>query len=323
MSTNKLNKLTPEQEAKMPEYISEYTKYGLSTERIDAEKVEAKISELYNLCGQQEPVFFGPFGSPVEALRAVAYVNQCDPRLPSNTEVQLFAASDAKIRFENHDFFYGNHEVAWVAFYSFFEKECGIKLSEAKWLEIMRDLVKISGWCLFFTNSVFIVDRPTILSFDKERRRHSLTGPALAFNSKWFDPIYSIHGVTVDKSVVEKTFTWEDIEKQSNAEVRRVMIELYGQEKYILDSGMKPLHKDDYGTLYCKEFSDDEPLMIVKVVNSTREKDGSFKDYFLRVDPKCYGGVKTGLAAVASTWRNKDGSLVFKTPEDYRLSKET
>jgi hypothetical protein len=320
---NKLKELTPEQEAKIPVYAKMYTDFGISTERFDYDKAVAVWKEIYKLIKKPEPLFYGPYGSPTEALRAVAYMNEVTDRLPSNTETQLFAASSKRIRYENHDFFYGNQESAWIAFYSYLQEVGGVKVDAKRWLELMRQVMPTCSWVLAFDGYVFFVDRPSILSFDSTGRRHSLTGPAIAFNSPYFEPIYAIHGVTVDKKVVEKTFTWEDIEKESNVEVRRVMIDLYGQEQYILDSGMKPVHKDDYGTLYHKEFKNDEPLMVVKVVNSTRESDGTFKDYFLRVDPKCYGGVKTGLAAVASTWRHKDGSLVFATPEEYRLSKET
>ena len=65
--------------------------------------------------------------------------------------------------------------------------------------------------------------------------------------------------------------------------------------------------------------------MMVKVVNSTIEPDGTYKDYFIRVSPNAYGGLKTARAAVASTWRNNDAerSLVFKNPEDYNPDIET
>ena len=108
-----------------------------------------------------------------------------------------------------------------------------------------------------------------------------------------------------------------DIENERNIEIRRVKINRYGQERYLLDSDARIVAEDDFGILYRKTFFDDEPLMMVKVVNSTPEPDGTFKDYFLRVDPNAYGGLKTARAAVASTWRHKDGSLVFENPEDY------
>jgi hypothetical protein len=81
--------------------------------------------------------------------------------------------------------------------------------------------------------------------------------------------------------------TIQDIEEESNAEIRRVKMDRFGQARYLIESGAKVIHSDDYGTLYRKEVPGDEPLVMVKVCNSTPEPDGSFKDYFLRVDPKC------------------------------------
>ena len=101
------------------------------------------------------------------------------------------------------------------------------------------------------------------------------------------------------------------------------MIDLMGKEVFIKESGLKPIQKDDWGELFVKNLDGDEPLMVVKVINSTAEPDGSFKDYFLRVDPKFYGGIKTARAAVASTWRNEDGSPLFVLSDDYLLAQET
>ena len=76
-----------------------------------------------------------------------------------------------------------------------------------------------------------------------------------------------------------------EIENERNAEVRRVMMNVFGQDRFLLLSGAKAIHSDDFGTLYRKELPGDEPLVMVKVVNATAEPDGSFKDYFLRVPP--------------------------------------
>jgi hypothetical protein len=119
--------------------------------------------------------------------------------------------------------------------------------------------------------------------------------------------MHHIHGVKVDAYIVEhpEKITVKLIESENNAEVRRVMIERYGQARYLIDSGTKEIHCDDFGTLYRKEIPNDEPLAMVKVVNSTPEADGKFKDYFIRVNPKC----KTAHEAVAWTFN--------KTIENY------
>jgi hypothetical protein len=67
--------------------------------------------------------------------------------------------------------------------------------------------------------------------------------------------------------------------------VRRVMVERYGLSRYLADSGAKMLHEDELGELYRADVADDEPLVMVKVLNSTPEPDGSRHTFFLRVPP--------------------------------------
>jgi hypothetical protein len=74
-------------------------------------------------------------------------------------------------------------------------------------------------------------------------------------------------------------------------------MERYGLDRFIGDSGARAIHRDDFGTLWRKDIPGDEPLVMVGVVNSTPEADGSYKDYFLRVPPS----VKTAKEAVAWT----------------------
>ena len=105
------------------------------------------------------------------------------------------------------------------------------------------------------------------------------------------------------------------------------MVELYGETRYIADSGLKPIAQDSFGELFRKDFDGDMPLVYMKVLNSTPEQNGSIKPYFLSVNPQHYGGAagKIPHAAIASTWRtNKDGTeLFFKDYRDYRPGIET
>src|SRR5207248_1377146 len=111
-------------------------------------------------------------------------------------------------------------------------------------------------------------------------------GPAYESRDGW--GVYSWHGVTVPREVIvePKSITVGGIEKETNAEIRRVMVERYGAAKYLADSGAKLVSKDEMGELYRKEIAGDEPLVMVKVRNSTPEPDGSVKDYWLRCHPE-------------------------------------
>jgi hypothetical protein len=71
-----------------------------------------------------------------------------------------------------------------------------------------------------------------------------------------------------------ETITIADIDAEENAEVRRVMIEKYGVARYMRESKAREISRDAYGVLYRKDMADDEPIVMVRVLNSTPEADG-------------------------------------------------
>ena len=73
------------------------------------------------------------------------------------------------------------------------------------------------------------------------------------------------------------------------------MIDRYGLERYVRDSGAAVAHADEVGTLYRIDVPNDEPIVTVSVTNSTPEPDGTSKQYLLRVPPD----ITTARAAVA------------------------
>ena len=91
--------------------------------------------------------------------------------------------------------------------------------------------------------------------------------------------------------------------EEPNAEVRRVMLERFGCDRFVKDLGLKAKQQDEFGTLYRMAIRDDEPLVMVEVVNSTPERDGSLKKYMLRVPPN----VTTARAGIAWTFGMTEG----------------
>ena len=156
---------------------------------------------------------------------------------------------------------------------------------------------------MLFWDWAFISAKPKCIRRDEQYRLHCENGPALIYPDGF--SVIAIHGVRVPKNVViaPATITLRQIESQSNTEVRRVMIGRYGSERYLIDSGAEEIHRDDFGILYRKEITADEPLVMVKLVNSTPEPDGSFKDYFLRVPPT----MERARQAVAWTFCKAEG----------------
>jgi hypothetical protein len=137
------------------------------------------------------------------------------------------------------------------------------------------------------------------------KRLHNANGPCIESD---VEDLYFWHGVMVPPFVVTNpaSITIQHIETESNAEVRRVMIEKYGQPRYLKDSGATLLHQDSLGKLWVKEIPNDESLVMVEVQNSTPEPDGSVKNYFLRVPPD----IREAKQAVAWTFGMK--------PQEYK-----
>jgi hypothetical protein len=233
----------------------------------------------------------------------------------------------ASVRASVSDSVYGQHDASWLAFYKYFHDECGLTAQTDK-LKGLWMLAKSAGWAIPHENICWVSERHNILERDERGRLHSISGPACAYPDGW--GIYAVHGVLVPAGIIEDraSITVTRIEAEANSEVRRVMIDLYGPKRYLSDSGaiaVQECKPDHYlvglrsARLLRKEVDDDEPIVMVDLLNSTPEPDGSVKRYLLRVDPNAYDGEASRdcLAAVASTWRNADGSLAFKRPQDY------
>jgi hypothetical protein len=154
----------------------------------------------------------------------------------------------------------------------------------AIWYPMLQAL-EAGAWLAFFTDSkICVVTIPHVIHTDERNRLHNETGAAIA----WLDMNeYYWHGVSVSEDIIlhPETITVERIENEANSEVRRVLVERYGEGRYLEDSGAQPLLKDAYGELYRKHQPGDDPIVVVKVFNSTPEPDGTRKTYWLPVPP--------------------------------------
>lgn len=134
-------------------------------------------------------------------------------------------------------------------------------------------IAKNAFWFYPFKGICFVCDRPTFIGMDAEWRLHAIDRPAIEFSDGW--KLYYVHGVEVPEFVIKnpEKITTQLIDDEKNAEVRRVMLEIYGVDRYLRD--ITPIHQDRYGILYRKEYPDDSPLCMVRALNSTPEPDGA------------------------------------------------
>lgn len=186
----------------------------------------------------------------------------------------------------------GNQWSAWPAFISFFRHVAKLDIDYSKW-DAWETLALHSGPRVVHRDFCMISDRPEVLMVDEDNQPHCETGPFC----KWRDgtALYAIHGIRVPAFVVEnpEKITAAIVDNERNAEVKRIMIERMGFERYVKESGLQVFHADKYGTLYRNEV-----IQIVHVVNTTADADGTHREYYLPVNSRC----ETAHEAVASTF---------------------
>jgi hypothetical protein len=199
----------------------------------------------------------------------------------------------------------GQHIADQLVFYSYVHDVLGLTGLTAR-MSGVWELAQSAGWALPHRSICWVSERPGTLVRDDRGRLHSLAGPACTYPDGW--EIHAVRGVCVPAYVVERPaeISIERIDGEDNVEVRRVMIERYrlgeemsGAAAWIRDAGGERLdHDETCGTLWRRNVPDDEPIVMVEVVNSTPEPDGSRKRYWLRVP----SDMRTARDAVAWTF---------------------
>ncbi|MFF6988893.1 DUF6745 domain-containing protein [Streptomyces sp. NPDC010273] len=194
----------------------------------------------------------------------------------------------AEIRLILLDAVLGQHDAPWLAAFP----------ADDGPLDALAAVCRSAGWWWPFARVAVLSERPSALHRDEAGRLDHGDGPALAYPDGF--ALHAWRGMPVPAAFLAElpTLTPDRIRAEENAELRRVMLEYYGYDRYLTDSGARPLHRDETGTLWRIDLADDEPVVMVEVLNSTPEPDGTHRTYWLRVPPS----TRTARAGVAWTF---------------------
>ena len=208
--------------------------------------------------------------------------------------------------------------------------------------QVGRLAATCDAWRSFDGLSVF-QDPPVEVRVDAAGQVHAEDGPALRYGDGW--SVWALHGVALPRVAVEDpaaiwfadvrnatgrqrtalldrfgrerytteaTKSAELIVAEPDLNLRRVLIEAYGAERYVQAVG-DVIHTDVDGLgqprrLWRAERRGDDPLVMVEVRNSTPEPDGSRRTYWLRVPPQ----MRDCQSAVAWTFGIAPGEFVVE-----------
>ncbi|MDI2131565.1 DUF6745 domain-containing protein [Yinghuangia seranimata] len=238
---------------------------------------------------------------------------------PRNPGMERTAPTKAAVeaRAATLDAMGGQHDAAWLAAFDGLRR-CFPELAHspaAPALDAVGRVARAAGWWWPYERVVLVAERPTQLHRDENARLHSGEGAALAFPDGF--ALHAWRGMPIPADFVTglgprgSSLDATRIRNEDNAELRRVMLEIYGYDRYLSEVGAQPLHRDATGVLWRIQLPGDEPVVMVEVLNSTPEPDGSVRTYWLRVPPT----TRTARAGVAWTFG--------LTEEEYHPSRET
>jgi len=150
---------------------------------------------------------------------------------------------------------------------------------------------------------------PTRITWYRNGKKHGLDA------DKWGSISYYYEGVRIPPHFYTKpdSLTITEVLAHPNTEVRYVGIKIVGMDRVLDSENTTIIHKDKQKNQILFQIKGifDEPVSYVKVVNSTQEPDGTYKDYYLCVPPT----VKTCQQAVAWTFRLEE--------QEYQPEQET
>ena len=248
-----IESLTPAQIEDMKAHRAKYLQIGWSTEPSDRPRAEKGMLALYRRIGRlkadAKTWSYAATGDDKVDEAEVARLSEngklfgfiwfpspaaaVDTIVDSTGSYQGFSGVDGQI------------DAYWLSFYTFGIKlGCEVTEEDKAHLAEWQDVIESTGPCWPNENVCLMTERPIKASYDDRERLHNDTGPALEYKDGF--ALYAVHGVRVTKQIVmePETMKPEEISKETNPEIRRIMIEKYGPQKYLEGTGAELIDED-------------------------------------------------------------------------------
>lgn len=233
-------------------YKEKWLKVGMNTEPVDLPRAKEAAKLAYELAGYVCPDTFFVCDSPIQGV-VFAYLclqdreNEIEPYLALTPEERYqacreFIRQNADVDFSDafNSFAFGNHDVAWLAYYEVLEKEGGVEYCSK--LRGLQELAHHCGWWSPFDRAVIFQHRPCEIHLEG-REAHNDSGPAIVYPDGY--KLWAIHGVTLPPDRAEVIVmrpheqTLEEICNEPNIEVKRIRIERFGWDNFLQKMGAK------------------------------------------------------------------------------------
>lgn len=241
----KFNDLTDEQKALFPVYRDKWIAIGKSCEPCDLEKSKHYARLAYSAAGLVCPEVFYLVDSPLAAA-----------------ELEAKLQNKKTLSISNQAF--GYHEAGWLSYYDFMLEVLNIEV--CKKLEGLIGLAKNCGWWSPYDDCVIFQHRHDELHTDENFRLHNESGPAVKYRDGY--SVWAINGIRVNKQIVmsPETLTIQEINSESNQDVRSIMVNRFGWPRYLTESNSECIHYRDNEVEGTKEALYKSPIGGMRLV---------------------------------------------------------
>lgn len=251
---SKINQLTPEQEAKFPEYVKKWSNIGCNTDRLDPKETERIIHNFQEhiLKRAKTPVVI--LNNPHECWVACNYATKgVAPDKLRETVDKFFntpkGERDIELGTPVFPYQEGSFYVSVFSFYDYMLNELKIEIDPElrKVYEMWEDTSKLG--LIYPLDDVCIVsEKPTVIKHNEENQLHCDGGVALEYAGHGNFKIFALNGVTVDEYLAVTPSEQLDLSYYNtikNADQKTEFVRKFGVER-MLELGKKVDSHDKY-----------------------------------------------------------------------------
>ena len=276
-----IKKLTPEQEAMIPEWRDRWLKIALSTEPGNEVEARKSVKRMYKNYRLKEPMILW-FSSPFIAILGIVSVevlkdsqlesqlgsqlrSQLDSQLRSQLESQLRSQLRDKLENKYLNYWSLNFGVYWIAYWSCLQDV--LKLEGGNLFDEYKVLANYASCLWQYDRLAIITDFPRKIKLDVQGNLHSDGSYALEYSDGW--GFGSWHGVRLPENLATtRSEEWKSdwLLTEKNAELRRVLIQGIGYGKICRDLKAESLDSwREYKLVKLKASIDIEPMVMIKM----------------------------------------------------------
>lgn len=270
----KISELTPEQKAKMPEYVEKWIKIGNDTSRLNYDRTLDIIQNVQRHILNKEPTPVVIFNNPMEAWVACNYATHGHKvnELKKCVE-EFFTGKKPSWKLSQYvsPYLNGSFSAPTFAFYDFFKFELGVKfdatdtpvagaptggtkLSVDELYEIWKTTTELG--LIYPIHDVkgtvqdmcIVSEKPSLVKLNEAGVIHCDGGPAIVYEGYEDIKIYALNGVTVPDWLAitpAQKIPVERIHEIKNADIKAEFVRKIGVER-LLTMGKKVDSHESY-----------------------------------------------------------------------------